>query len=635
MTLPLPCDMPVLGFFWAVAIAVVKMVAVTALSMGLSYLLARRNKSGMKPAGIEEFKYPTAQEGRPLLVVWGKRRVLSVNAITKPFGLSMKSKKRHGQTVAYYYYLWLHCQICTAADGVKQLWAGGKCLWPTANDTVTESADGETDILVNAFTIFGGYKREGGVLGVITVQYGGPGQSLDAQMAAKLGSELPAYRGFVGMIWKSLFVGTSPYLKPMSALMKRTDIMSDPARTEMWYIAKANIGDDHMNAVHVIYELLTSESIGAHKPAALIGASFTAAADTCYSEGFGLDIVWDSANDDVQAMIDGICEVIDGYLYQDRTTGLYEIALMRDDYNPAALEEFNESHFWIESYEVPSPGKVVSKTVVYFHDRGSTKTRTAYDDDIALIEVQGSNPVTQELHWEGFVADESLANYLAAREQRAASAMLKSYVLNCDRRMAHLQPGDVFKISYPALEIEAMIVRLIKPEYGSLKDGAVRLYVVEDIYGTAYTAYGTPPAEALGETGTTPMIDLDGYGDTSSGKATWDEGMIVHQGVTYHIAGNVTGTTDKYIYFQPSVSTTELQTSPTAPTGSDAYIVFENNGGVVTGGGYAMEEEDTIAQADYISDNWRFFEDADERLHLQHEDGGAWTDEAEFGEEVP
>src|SRR4030042_2870596 len=146
----------------------IKMVIVTAITTALSMLLARRQKGpSTKPAGINEFQYPTAIEGRPLLVVWGKRRVLSCNAITPVFDLGVRRKRKDGQTVAYYYDIGLHIQVCHAADGTPPLWMGGYIVRPNPWSYTKEQAEATAGGTIAAGSRFGGWEREGGVSGQI------------------------------------------------------------------------------------------------------------------------------------------------------------------------------------------------------------------------------------------------------------------------------------------------------------------------------------------------------------------------------------------------------------------------------------------------------------------------------------
>jgi len=91
--------------------------------------------------------------------------------------------------------------------------------------------------------------------------------------------------------------------------------------------------------------------------------------------------------------------------------------------------------------------------------------------------------------------------------------MPKCLTLRALRTMAHLHETSVVKISYPALNIASMIVRVVTIDRGALTDGGCVLEVVEDVFGQAYTTYGTPPAPgaaAAGESIQDRFLDDDG-----------------------------------------------------------------------------------------------------------------------------
>jgi hypothetical protein len=530
------------------------------------------------------------------------------------------------QTVGYKYYVGLHVQVCLAADGIKQIWFADRPVWPVLYDATVEAADATVSASIDAIGAFGGEQHEGGIYGTIYIQYGAAAQGRNSYLQSKLGTGIPAYRGMLGMIWEHLYIGTTSYVKPMTVLAKRTDILCD--HTEMWYIAKANIGDDHLNAIHVLYEMLTSRLIGCGKSTSLIGDSFATAADICYDEGLGLDICWDSAPDDVQSMIDHICDIIDGALYQDLSTGKFEIGLARDDYDPGDLDVYDESYFWVEQMEYPSPGKTPSKTIVRFHDRASTKTRPAYDDDIALMEVQGNTPVTQEFDYSGFIADEVLANTVAARMQTHASAMPKTLILVGDRRMADLHKNSVFKINYTELGITEMIVRVVGPEYGSVREGSVRLTVVEDIYGDALTTYGAPPLRGSAPTDD-PVIDFQWACDPATGTLSYG-GRIYDQGHVYCPVADSVGTTDQYIWWDRS-DPYEWQHGSAAPTAPGTFVVADHVGCAVNTH-HTLDKTTDPSELPPTGANWRCTVDGDDQLILQHtaDDGATWDDQGTF-----
>ncbi len=478
---------------------IIQFVIAMAVSMAIGYA-TRRRPPGVKAAGRDQFKLPTAREDRTIPFIGGKRRIEGPNVVTpvidfvtKPIRVRSDMFGGH-TTVGHQYFVGLQMGVCQAADGILQVWGGDTCLWPTALDPTDEAVDSTTIASVSAWAVWGGKKGEGGFVGTIRFAYGGDAQTAAAYLILHMGAAIPASRGFVSAILERCYIGTQPYLKPMSFLAKRTLI--SPERTGIWYPSKAVVNDEDLNAIHCLREWIVSPTIGRGKGDAAVGPTFAAAADTCYTEGMGFSYVCDQP-DQIMDMVETALQIIGGILYTDRETGRFEIALARDDYDPADLDTYGEDDLWVSEFHRPSPAKVPSKTIVLWHDKRSCQSRPAYDDDVALLTRQGSIPITQTLDYSAFICDPDLALYVAAREQQAAARMGALLTIHCDRRMSRLHPGDVFKLSYPELGIVSMVVRVLRVDYGSLADGEITMDLVEDIYGQAYTVYGTPPHSAV------------------------------------------------------------------------------------------------------------------------------------------
>ena len=58
--------------------------------------------------------------------------------------------------------------------------------------------------------------------------------------------------------------------------------------------------------------------------------------------------------------------------------------------------------------------------------------------------------------------------------------------------MAHLYPGDVFKLVWPPLGIDLMVIRISDINYGTLQSGEITLTCMEDIWATQEAIYSTP-----------------------------------------------------------------------------------------------------------------------------------------------
>ncbi len=61
----------------------VQLVIMSAISYGISYATAKKppKPQHAKPAGLEQFDLPTAQEGRPIQVLFGKRYINAPNVV--------------------------------------------------------------------------------------------------------------------------------------------------------------------------------------------------------------------------------------------------------------------------------------------------------------------------------------------------------------------------------------------------------------------------------------------------------------------------------------------------------------------------------------------------------------------------
>jgi len=148
------------------------------------------------------------------------------------------------------YYASMHTGFCQGpVDAVKALWVGEKKAW---SGSITENS---IEFIVKE-NMFGGPKKEGGLLGYVEVYLGGPDQVLSDISASRLGgesgAEVPGYRGicsgffrgggqdqgrvdrlknnvfgklllpvFAAFWGNGFYWGTQPYLKPVWVTVQR------------------------------------------------------------------------------------------------------------------------------------------------------------------------------------------------------------------------------------------------------------------------------------------------------------------------------------------------------------------------------------------------------------------------------
>ena len=137
-------------------------------------------------------------------------------------------------TVGYHYYLGLHFGLCHGpVDALRSVVIGEREAWSG------QQAETGT-ISINKPDLFGGKKREGGVVGDLSILMGTSGQSVNSYLQAKIGGTLPAFRGILSAVWNGGKVtANNPYLKPWAFRVKR--ILQGWAGGSAWYPEKAEI----------------------------------------------------------------------------------------------------------------------------------------------------------------------------------------------------------------------------------------------------------------------------------------------------------------------------------------------------------------------------------------------------------
>jgi hypothetical protein len=388
----------------------------------------------------------------------------------------MSGGRKKKYTVGYWYGLGMHMALCHGpVDEVKEVIVGERTAW-------TGSITGNSSVTISRRDLFGGEEREGGVDGTLDVMFGGATQTANAYLQSKLGTNIPAFRGVLSVVWNGLVSAMNPYIKPWRFRVKRIP--------KAWYPAKAEISGD-ANPAHIIRECLTDPTWGMGYPDADIDdASFTAAADTLYSEGFGLSILWDQEQP-IEDFILSILRHIDGVLYVHPRTGKFTLKLARDDYDAASLPTLSPSNVLrVEEFARSSWGEIVNQVTVQYRDGQTDKDASITVQDIAAIQAQGG-VVATTVRYPG-ISKGDLANRVAMRELKQLSNTLAKATLVANREASSLDIGDVFKLNWPPYGIVEMVMRVARISYGDLTNGQVRIEAVQDIFGLPASVYTTP-----------------------------------------------------------------------------------------------------------------------------------------------
>ena len=137
-------------------------------------------------------------------------------------------------TTGYRYYLGVHFGLCHGpVDSLLKIAIGERDAW-AGNQTASGSVG-----IVQA-DLFGGDKREGGVVGILDVMMGESTQVENSYLQEKIATAIPAFRGILSAVWRGGQVtANNPYLKPWAFKVRR--ILQGWASGAAWYPAKASI----------------------------------------------------------------------------------------------------------------------------------------------------------------------------------------------------------------------------------------------------------------------------------------------------------------------------------------------------------------------------------------------------------
>lgn len=512
-------------------------VYVIALIAAVFIAQAMAPKIKSKPAAFEDFEFPQFEEGSPQEVWFGDVWTESWMVLGTGNFTTRKIRK-DGQVVGFRYGMGIHMGLCRGAlDEIVEITVGDKTAW-------SGSIAVNTTITIDQPTLFGGKKREGGIVGPLTVLMGGVDQLAPASLATMLGGgPMPGFRGTTTVFFDGIVSSNSAYPKPWAFRGRR--ILRGWRNDTPWYPETAVIslagGSVHaMNPAHIIYQALTDPSFGrGWSTEKLNDAAWRAAAARFAAEGFGLCLRW-KRPDGVRNFIQAVLDHTGSALTQDRQTGQYALVPIRGDYDVGSLPlfSFDNGLLTLEDDEASSTSAGVNQVIVTWRNPITNKNGVARARNLAAQQAVGV--IEDKVEYEGIPTHE-LAAQLALRDLKARSGFLKRFKLRFDRRFGDRSPGSCIRISVPTRGIEDMVVRI-----GTIEDearsGQLIVKVVQDVFGLDAALFTTDDV-ADGYSPPATLVPPDD-GDTSIAvaSATTEEPPAVPvDGVGYLVPPGATG----------------------------------------------------------------------------------------------
>lgn len=385
-------------------------------------------------------------------------------------------------TIGYKYFIGFHFVLAHGpVDAITRITVDEKTVW--------SGNSGHSLLYINNPKIFGGDKREGGVQGYFNFETGLPTQGKNDYLSAKIGADVPAYRGVTGVVLRQMYVGTNPYMKRWAFRLRR--ILTTTRGATQWYSAKAAIGSD-MNPAHIIRECLTDKDWGmGYLDSDIDDTSFYAAADTLYNESFGMSILWDQQTT-IEDFINEVLRHIDASLFVDKASTRFTLKLIRNDYNPATLQVFNEDNvIKIEDFSCTTFDELVNSVTVNYWNASTGNAGSLTVQDIAAVQLQGATLGTT-VEYAG-ITNGTLASRVASRDLKALSSPITQCTVHCTRKMYNLTPGKPVKLTWPEYGIEELIMRVGTIDFGTQTDNTIKVTLVQDIFSLGTAIYAAPP----------------------------------------------------------------------------------------------------------------------------------------------
>jgi hypothetical protein len=251
-----------------------------------------------------------------------------------------------------------------------------------------------------------------------------------------------------------------------------------------------------LNPAHLIRECLTDPDWGmGYDEGDIDDVAFMQAADTLYEEGLGMSLIWDAKKEMGEFILD-VLEHIDGSLYVDKSTGKFVLTLVRADYVVASLTSLDESNVVsVSDYTRVTFGEQINTVSVTYNDYLTVSEQSQTVSDIALVQQQGVRIETDRSYPGIRRAD--VAARLAERDLLSLSRPLVSCTVVANRDAAGLNIGDPFKLTWPELQISALVMRVQSIAYGDGRSNRIKINCVQDVFDTPTTSARGTVTETL------------------------------------------------------------------------------------------------------------------------------------------
>lgn len=286
-------------------------------------------------------------------------------------------------------------------------------------------------------------------------------------------------------VYETTGISTGTYFATTFCVQKPAGL-SNNTRSELAQLAVDTRGYA-MNPAHILYYSRTQQDMGGEPTTAINSASFTAAADWFYTQGFGLCTSYDPSKESVTEFEARICRVAGCSLSRSLIDGQWYIDIANGEYDLGTLPVLSDDDILaFEEQPAILDGVTNSVSIKYFDPEKKETITTPPVQAPALI--QGFGTIHKTIDFPE-IPTAALAARVALRELQASISAPKGYRLSTTRKPYGWRPGTYFRLQLVKRGIADMVCYFAEKSAGTLRSGAIAVTATQDVYSLPSTSF--------------------------------------------------------------------------------------------------------------------------------------------------
>ena len=243
-----------------------------------------------------------------------------------------------------------------------------------------------------------------------------------------------------------------------------------------------------INAVHVIYDILTHPHMMSIPIEQIDDDSFKDCADIIYDEGFGICTTYNPDNETTSDFIKRICNIIGANVRVSTQTGKWQISLIRGAGSIDELPILTNDDILDFTVETLIQDDTINEIRVEYYEPANRQINTtASVQALSLINQMGV--INSQVNQYHEISSYDIAAKLALRDLQNNTTSLIRFEIVTNRKPYNWNIGTYFNLSASLYGIDSMACIVTSIDKGSLRSNAIRVQAVQDIYSMPQSTY--------------------------------------------------------------------------------------------------------------------------------------------------